>query len=164
MHDPIEDISIPELTFAEYVASLTITLQERYDLVAKGDRLENDIITLSFCAATPRDHWVRLIGSFKDKNLFELHAKTKTFFLYDFLAYRKIERKSAFPYQGSKHLREYQRSPLQILGISIFLLNHGDLLLRGDPEEVKAFGLNFHARCVAYTKSVSKKKKKKDKE
>ncbi len=156
-NDPIPDMSIPELSFAEYVSTLTVVLQEKYDLVSNGTVLQNDVMKMRFCPATPREPRVQLISSFHDENLFRAYAKSKTFFLYDYLEYRQMDQKSVYPYAGSEFIREYKKSPLQILAISIFVLNHWDLLLRGDVEEIKAFGLNFHARCVAYTERVSRK-------
>ena len=158
-NDPISDISIPELSFAEYVSTLTVALQAKYDLAVSGNVLQNDVMKMRFCPATPREPRVQLISSFHDENLFRVYSKSKTFFLYDYLKYRRMGEGDICPYEGSRYVAGYKKSPLQILAISIFVLNHWGLLLRADVEEIKAFGLDFHARCVAYTERVSRKKK-----
>ena len=157
-NDPISDISIPELSFADYVSTLTVALQEKYGLVAEGTTLQNDVLKMCFCKATPREPYVELITYFHDEKLFSQYARSKTFFLYDYLAYRQIDQNSVYPYEGSGFAGKYRKSALQILAISIFVLNHWAPLLRGDAEEIKAFGLSFHARCVAYTEKRSLKK------
>ena len=154
-NDPVSDISIPDLSFAQYVSTLTVALQARYDLNVARSVLQNDIMTLRFCEATPRQPRIRLIAWFNDENLFEFYAKSKTFFLYDYLEYRQLDRTSVFPYEGSTFAHEYARSPLQILAITIFVLNEWNSLFRGEVEEIKAFGLDYHARCVAYTARFS---------
>lgn len=158
-NEPIKDISIPDLTFSEYVVSLTVGLQEKYNLIPAGTVLQNDVMSMRFCEATPREPRVDLIAWFHDDTLFRKYSKAKTFFLFDYLEYRQLDRKSVYPYEGSSFIRAYQKSPLQILAISIFVMNNWERLLRGDPEEIKAFGLNFHERCVAYTERYSRKKK-----
>ena len=157
-NEPIANISIPELSFGQYVSTLTVGLQEAYDLVSKGAVLQNDVMKMRFCAATPREPYVNLIASFHDDALFKVYSRSKSFFLYHYLKYRQIDQKSVFPYEGSEPFPEYRKSPLQILAISIFVLNQWGALLRGDVEEIKTFGLDFHARTIAYNERFSKKK------
>ena len=154
-NEPISDSSIPALSFAKHVATLTVALQAEYDLIVEGTELQNDVMTLRFCEATPREPRIRLIAWFNNEKQFEFYSKSKTFFLSDYLEYRQLERTSVFPYEGSRLAHKYARSPLQILAITIFVFNHWDSLLRGDVEEIKAFGLHYHARSVAYTARVS---------